>query len=253
MNFAHVTGTSVCMYWNLLHEFDPSTTALYQLNRATNWTEFTSALSLYHSASINVVYADIKGNIGYQMTGRFRIRSANHDGRYPVPGNGDYDYLGWIAFDDLPRVLNPVEGFIVTANNKGPPANYPFIITKDWEVPARAERIRQMLLNISSCGLYTLEDMKTVQLDVHANLFNRYKSILERIQPSDDISSYWRDRLLRWDAVASIGSEETSVFEVWVEQLSLMAQHGYHPSNYEFILSVFNSSNPTDIGCGMTS
>eukprot|EP00698_Gefionella_okellyi_P014476 TRINITY_DN4014_c0_g1_i1.p1 TRINITY_DN4014_c0_g1~~TRINITY_DN4014_c0_g1_i1.p1 ORF type:complete len:584 (-),score=95.20 TRINITY_DN4014_c0_g1_i1:1303-2991(-) len=249
---------TLCMYWNSMHENDTSSTSVYLLNNAKDFTSFTEALRLYRSASINVVYADTSGNIGYQMTGHFRIRAPGHDGRYPVPGNGSFDYVGWIPWSESPRLYNPAEGFIVTANNKAPPPNYPYIVTLDWEEPARAERIRQMLSNMTMhSSVLTLTDMKAIQLDVVSGIFALFKPTLARIQPLTDRGAVWQRQLLLWDGVASIGSKEASVFSAWYIELSqLTLSEGFQSGHsYQFLASLFNSTDPRDDLCeslGMT-
>ena len=93
----------------------------------------------------NMVYADRNGNIGFFAPGRVPIRKAG-DGRAPVPGwTGEYDWDGWVPFEQLPQALNPPAGRIATANNKIVPDDYPYLITHDWDLPYRIERIEAAL------------------------------------------------------------------------------------------------------------
>jgi len=112
----------------------------------------------------NFVYADIYGNIGYQLPGLIPIRVPGDTGMIPMPGNGSYDWLGYIPFDSLPFTLNPSEGFIVSANNKITPSNYNYTILNDydWKAPFRAERITEL---IQATPQLSLNDMIAIQLD----------------------------------------------------------------------------------------
>ena len=75
------------------------------LNRARNWQEFTAAIARFAGPGQNFVYADVDGNIGYHATGKLPIRK-NYDGDVPVDGSsGDYEWEGFIPFDQLPIVL----------------------------------------------------------------------------------------------------------------------------------------------------
>ncbi len=95
----------------------------------------------------NLLYADVDGNIGYQMPGDIPIR-ANGDGTLPVPGwTDEYEWTGYIPFEELPYTFNPAEGYIVTANNQVPPCDYPYLITHDWDYGFRAQRIVDMIKN----------------------------------------------------------------------------------------------------------
>jgi penicillin amidase len=101
--------------------------AIWKFNKAQNWDEFRTAASGFAVPSQNLVYADIEGNIGYQTPGNIPIRSEGHDGMLPVPGwTGEYEWQGYIPFDELPFVYNPPEGFIVTANNAVVGPEYPY-------------------------------------------------------------------------------------------------------------------------------
>ena len=67
-------------------------------------------------------------------------------GAVPVPGStDDYDWTGFIPFDDLPHSFNPPSGMIATANGRIVPDNYPYFITARWEAPFRTARIFQLL------------------------------------------------------------------------------------------------------------
>ncbi len=110
----------VSLAWTALNPSTPFE-AIWGFDRAGNWEEFRKAASNFHVPAQNLVYADVDGNIGYQMPGDIPIR-ASGDGRYPVPGwTDEYAWTGFIPFDELPYTFNPAEGYIVTANNQVPP------------------------------------------------------------------------------------------------------------------------------------
>ena len=80
----------------------------------------------YPGPGQNFVYADVDGNIGYQAAGMLPIRK-NYDGDVPVDGaSGDFEWDGFIPFDQLPSFYNPPRGWIVTANQNPFPENYPY-------------------------------------------------------------------------------------------------------------------------------
>ena len=93
----------------------------------------------------NAVYADVEGNIGYVMAARVPIRKKGH-GEVPVPGDtDDYEWTGYIPFDQLPQALNPDSGLIVTANARVVGPNYKPYLTDRWEEPYRTARIYDLL------------------------------------------------------------------------------------------------------------
>jgi len=135
------------------------------LNRAGNWQEFTAALARFPGPGQNFVYADVDGNIGYHATGRLPIRK-NYDGDVPVDGSsGDYEWQGYIPFEELPASYNPPQGWIVTSNQNPFPENYPYRVHGDFAAPFRAMEARFLL---GAREGWRPEDMLRVEKDVYS-------------------------------------------------------------------------------------
>lgn len=121
--------------------------APWMVNTAQNFEQFREAARTAKVPSQNLVYADVDGNIGYQAPGDIPIR-ANGDGTLPVPGwTDDYEWIGYIPFEELPYSYNPPEGYIATANNQVEPRDYPYLISTDYDHGFRAKRIVEMIEN----------------------------------------------------------------------------------------------------------
>ncbi|TDE08387.1 penicillin acylase family protein [Jiangella asiatica] len=160
-------GYEVALRWTAL---DPGRTAdaIFALNQASDWESFRAAAALFDVPSQNLVYADVEGNIGYQAPGRIPVRTAA-DGRYPVPGwTGEYEWAGFIPFANLPSVLNPDGGLVVTANQPVTSDRYPFLLTADFDPGHRAARITELLTEAVESG-EPLDTgvMADIQLDTH--------------------------------------------------------------------------------------
>jgi penicillin G amidase len=135
---------AIALSWTALTPSTPFE-AIWGFDQAQNWDEFREAASNFHVPAQNLLYADVDGNIAYQMPGDIPIRSKG-DGTVPVPGwTDEYEWTGMIPFDELPYTLNPAEGYIATANNQVPPNEYPYFITYDWDYGFRADRIVNMI------------------------------------------------------------------------------------------------------------
>ncbi len=154
--------TPMALRWVSLDPEDHILMAFLGVNRARNWDEFQKALEPYSAPSQNFVYADVEGNIGYIAPGKFPIRKEGHTGMVPVPGNGEWDWLGYRRPEEWPQAFNPPRGYIVTANHKVTPKGFPYALTYDWAEPYRAERIEELLLAKEKLSL---EDMKAIQQD----------------------------------------------------------------------------------------
>ncbi|MCB1637648.1 MAG: penicillin acylase family protein, partial [Thiothrix sp.] len=137
--------------------------AMWQLNLARNWAEFRAAAAHFQAPAQNLLYADAKGHIGYQAPGHIPLRNSG-DGWLPVAGwDGVHDWQGTVPFADLPRVLDPAEGFLVSANNRVAAGAYPFL-TRDWDTGFRARRIVALLQGQRQL---TRADMVRMQADAH--------------------------------------------------------------------------------------
>lgn len=135
----------------------------YELNKASNWNEFQNALKHFAVPAQNFVYADFEGNIGYRTAGIIPIRKTKSP-TLPFPGwTNDYDWKGFVSFDEMPHVLNPPDGFIATANNKIIADSYPHYVSNLWEPHWRITRITELLKNQPKCSV---EDFQRFQLDV---------------------------------------------------------------------------------------
>ena len=116
-----------------------------RLGKAQNWHEFREVMKSVWGPAQNAVYADVAGNIGYVMAARVPIRKKGH-GEVPVPGDTDeYEWKGYIPFEQLPQAINPEDGLIVTANARVVGPDYKPYLTDHWEEPYRTARIWDLL------------------------------------------------------------------------------------------------------------
>ena len=154
----------LALRWTGLEKHDVIS-SVRKLNLATNWEEFRDALRDWDQPPQNVVYADIQGNIGYVMAGAIPLR-ARGQALLPSPGwTGEYEWTGYIPFDELPQTFNPEQHFIATANNRVVDDSYPHYITHEWLNGYRAQRIRDLL---TSKGKLALSDMASIQADQYS-------------------------------------------------------------------------------------
>lgn len=152
----------VALRWTL---YDGLHMLFFDVDTAQNWSDFCRAFALLDAPGQNVVYADVDGNIGYHATGHVPIR-ATGDGSLPVSGADDaHEWTGYIPFDELPNIYNPVSGVIGTANGRITPDGYPYSISASWEAPWRTERIYHTL---ESGRKFSSSDMLALQNDVHS-------------------------------------------------------------------------------------
>jgi penicillin amidase len=187
--------------------------AVTLINLVTNWDEFRQALSYWDVPSQNFVYADIDGNIGYQSPGKIPIRAPGHQGLVPVPGwSGEYEWQGFIPFDELPSVFNPPTGFVATANNKVVPDDYPYHLAYEWAAPYRAQRITDLLAADDSI---TLDDMRNIQAQTYSLPAEALRPYLLAVEPGSDLQANALAQVEAWDLYNEADRPGASVYQVW--------------------------------------
>lgn len=195
---------------------DPSLTyrAVVNIMKAQNWDEFRNALRDWSVPAQNFVYADTSGNIGYQSPGLIPIRK-NGDGTYPVPGwNDDYEWTGYIPFDQLPSSYNPPAGYIVTANNAVVGPDYPYLITKDWDAGYRAQRINDMIKAKQKIGIPDIQAMQGDNANLSAMEVMPY---LAALNFEDAPVQAGLDSLKKWDFQQHMESGPAALYNLfWV-------------------------------------
>jgi penicillin amidase len=198
--------------------------AIWRFNLAQNWDEFRQAASLFDVPAQNLVYADVEGNIGYQMPGRIPIRSEEHSGLLPVPGwTDEYEWQGYVPFAELPHMLNPPEGYIVTANNAVVGPDYPYPISRSWDYGYRARRIVDLIE--AAPGPIDLAYVQQMQADaLNLNAMALLPALLE-LPLEDDRLVEARELLAGWDGQQQAGSAAAALFEAFWQNLLAVTFH----------------------------
>ena len=159
---AHAASSLISMRWTG-YESSNEAGAFYHIDKAGSWQEFQEALKSFAVPAQNFVYADIDGNIAYRTGGKLPIRKTKGP-TLPFPGwTDEYDWMGFVPFDQMPHVINPPEGFIATANNKIVDDSYPYALSHHWESPWRSMRISEVL---SEQNAFTVEETERLQCDL---------------------------------------------------------------------------------------
>jgi len=183
--------------------------SIFKLNRAQNFQQFRDALRDFAAPAQNVVYADVDGNIGYQMPGNVPIRKTG-DGTVPVPGwNDDYDWTAYIPFEKLPYAYNPPQGFIATANNAVVGPDYPYLITTQWDMGYRANRIVSMLQAKPKLSIADVQQIQGDDLNQGAAEVLPY---LEALSFEDAKLISALGQLKSWDGQMTIDSQPAAIY-----------------------------------------
>ncbi|GHH47322.1 penicillin acylase family protein [Streptomyces candidus] len=217
-------GYAVSLKWTAL-EPGKSMDAVFELNKAKDFTAFRAAAAHFEVPSQNLIYADTAGNIGYQAPGSIPVRKGGRDGSMPAAGwlsrNG---WQGYIPQDELPYEYNPRRGYIVTANQAViDPKKDKLFLTKDWGYGARSQRINDLIESkTKDGGKISSDDMRTMQMDNSSEIAKLLTPYLLKIDISDPYIREAQKLLEGWDYTQESDSAAAAYFNgVWRNILRL--------------------------------
>lgn len=192
---------------------DDTPDALWDATHAQNWTEFRNAFRNAVAPEQNIVYADIDGNIGFLAPAKIPLRKKG-DGVMPVPGwNGEFDWKGYVPFDKLPSGYDPKSGRFFSGNNKIVPDSYPYLITRDWELPYRAERIGELLAKTPVQSVDTTEEMQRDKVSLMAR---QLLPLMLQTTPGTALGREALQRLTTWNDDMTRDAVEPLLFTAWL-------------------------------------
>jgi penicillin amidase len=182
-----------------------------RMDQARAWPEFQAACFNNRTPSENMVWADRKGNIGWQATGLVPVRP-NWPGLLPVPGDGRFEWAGFLPASELPSLHNPESGFIATANQDNLPEDYPHQVGFQWADPFRFLRISEVL---GSGRKLSLSEMMDLQQDVLSLPARRLVPLLKDLLASTVLARTAMGMLEAWDCVLSRESAAAAIYIAW--------------------------------------
>ena len=145
------------------HDMSDEVDAFLRLNTMKNWHDFSEAVARFTVPGQNIIYADIKGNIGWRPAVRIPKRKGGET-LVPLPGEtSEYDWKGFIRSSAMPWLFNPSAGVIATANNRTFSDDFPYYVSSLWHEKSRYDRISELLEGRSDL---TVDDMAAIQQDV---------------------------------------------------------------------------------------
>ncbi|MEM3578837.1 MAG: penicillin acylase family protein [Candidatus Bathyarchaeia archaeon] len=207
---------------------------------ARNIEEFQEAVKLIQP-SHNFYWIDRAGNIGYWHAGTFPIKPATGrggriiDDRLPLYGTGEEEWVGLTGFDEMPKCINPPQGWLANWNNK-PIANWPYAESDaQW---GQGHRVKRLMDLLASKDKFSFEDMNLINMDAgynHIPGMNFLHYLIESAEeaaPSDpDVAAalpylkawnhHYNDVLNpKWpDSAATYDDPGLTIFEEWYKRI----------------------------------
>lgn len=190
----------------------------FDLHRARSLDDVRAAFADWAGATLNLVWADTSGTIGWQVVGRAPRRRGGHHGT--VPAAGWDPEAGWepegVPTAELPGVTDPPGGFVVSANHlptADPEAPW---LGRDWLDPDRARRIEMVLSrrhdwDADGCGALQRDVTTLAWWDLRDH-------VLAATPTTHDARIGW-DLLAQWGGQVRAGSPAATVFELLAAEL----------------------------------
>ena len=193
--------------------------ASLRMNQAKTWEEFRNACGYSHIPAENMVWADRKGNIGWQAVGITPIRKG-FSGMVPLAGDGSQEWSGYLPILARPNAYNPSSGFIATANQNLTTPQYPHLKTTigyAWADPYRANRIAEVL---SSGKKMTLNDMTALQTDYLAIPARQLMPLLKDLPlPLTGDKAALIEPMMNWDYNLTKNNIIATIYVEWENQM----------------------------------
>jgi penicillin amidase len=187
------------------------------MDQARNWQEFEEACSYSRIPAENMVWAGKDGDIGYQAVGITPLRP-DWSGLVPVPGDGRYEWDGYLPIKALPHVFNPEKGFFNTSNNHLIPPGWPYkeALHYIWADPYRADSVEEFLRSGRKFSVAGMIQLQNNDLSIPARSL---VPLLRDLQFSNPISAQAAARLLHWDYSLDRDSVQAGIYEMWQRRL----------------------------------
>jgi penicillin G amidase len=191
--------------------------ASLRIDQAHTFQEFSEACTYSRIPAENMVWADREGNIAYQAVG-IAPRRPNWSGLVPVPGDGRYEWNGFLPIKELPHVLNPDKGFYNTSNDYQIPRGWAYkdALNYVWADPFRAQSVAESL---GSGRRFTVADMVQLQNNDLSIPARSLVPLLRNLEMRDPVAKQAAERLLHWNDVLDKDSIAAGIYEKWQRRL----------------------------------
>ncbi|MFC4565643.1 penicillin acylase family protein [Nocardiopsis mangrovi] len=192
---------------------EPGTAAYYgglELMKTTDFEGFREVMSGWGGPPLNFTYADTGGDIGWTPGGLMPERSG-YDGLMPVPGDGRYEWDGFLDGSTLPSQHNPERGFVATANEYNMPDDHPARVGYEWAAPYRYERIEDVLSGDDASSLDASMALQSDKADLAAAVT---LPLLDGLD-GEGSAAAGLEVLRAWDGEASADAAGPALYETW--------------------------------------
>jgi penicillin amidase len=207
---------------------------LLMVHRAKSFDQFRAILRDWPATPQNMVYADIAGNIGWQLIGDAPVRKVGR-GALPLPGWDER--VGWesrqVPWDDIPHALNPREGYLATANTRALPEGQGPDLSVDWIDGYRQQAI---LTALAARHDWSVASTLALQTDQRSLVWSEIRDIILSVPADTPLRRKALDLLRTWNGVLGIDAPAGSIFESLLAELAVRMARAKAPKTWETAL-----------------
>lgn len=211
--------------------------ASLRMDQATDWNSFRKACTYAFLPALNMIWADKKGHTGWQVIGRIPVRS-NFSGLVPVPGDGRYEWGGYLPITERPHTINPAKGYWATANEDNVPHGFkhPDAAGFTWPDAYRARRIEEVLRPADR--KWDMPQMKALQTDYLSIPARELVPLLSQITAGSELGEQARQEILQWNCMMERNSIGAGIYNKWERELMQQANRQFIPATIAGLFSI---------------
>jgi penicillin amidase len=212
------TDYVITMRWSSV-EFQSPSLGYERLLWCRTLEELRWALEDLNQVALNVVFADARGNIGWQTTGKLPIRTQG-EGLVPyVVKDSTDNWIGWIPWEDMPHAVNPERGWLGTCNHLTVDRDYPYHYTTHSSPTYRYRRLIELM---DAPGKKTVDDHWEFQRDAVNLMAKKIAPILSRVLLAHEDTQKMAQVLAEWNFIDSTDRVAPTVFQEIYREFALL-------------------------------
>ncbi len=197
------------------HEFGNTLSAIWDMNRATDYASFDKATRNWDYPMQNILYAGSDSIIAIRSTGYLPVRAHGQGFGVQDGTTSETAWIGRVPFDELPHAVSPDRGYLTSTNQRPAPETYPYYMGQDWRSIYRSRRIDDLLNNK---GQHTPEDIASYQADVQSGQAELFLPLIKDIEGLTDAGQKLKSTLLDFDGNMMLESSSARLFTWFLDR-----------------------------------